>query len=127
MPQLTAALILLVDDEEEMRAELRVALEDEGHAVVEANDGQEALVLLTSGRIPEPHLIILDLNMPVMTGWEFLSIIEGYHRLSLIPVIAISGNVRQLNPLRGRVAACLAKPVTASRLLQEIQATVRGH
>src|SRR5688572_15412008 len=85
------APVLVVDDEDEGRELLRDALEDAGYVVVEASNGKEALTLLTTAGSPEPCLIVLDLNMPVMTGWELLAIVKGYYRLSRIPILVISG------------------------------------
>jgi DNA-binding response OmpR family regulator len=63
------ALVMLVDDDHEARELLAQILQDEGYKVVQAENGQRAIELAL--RV-SPRLILLDLNMPVMDGWEFL-------------------------------------------------------
>ena len=64
--------ILLVDDYDDARSSVREALEDAGHRVLEAANGQQALNLLVSRSAERVALIILDLQMPVMDGWRFI-------------------------------------------------------
>jgi two-component system, response regulator, stage 0 sporulation protein F len=63
------ALVMVVDDDDEARELLAQILQDEGYEVVQAENGQRAVELAL--RV-SPRLILLDLNMPVMDGWEFL-------------------------------------------------------
>ena len=63
-------LILVVEDHEFAREALAMLLSDAGYGVVEAADGREALATLSKGA--RPDLILLDLVMPVMDGWEFM-------------------------------------------------------
>src|SRR5205085_3758895 len=67
--QESALTILIVEDEALIRALLTEILEDEGYRVVSVANGLAALSYL--GQYAHPHLILLDLGMPVMTGWEF--------------------------------------------------------
>jgi CheY-like chemotaxis protein len=78
--------ILFVDDEPTMREMMAMLLSDEGYEVLTAVDGFDALAQL---RTATPKLIISDLNMPRMSGFEFLSVVR--RRFPAIPVIAISG------------------------------------
>jgi len=84
--------ILVVDDDADSRELVRMVLAFEGCDVIEAANGKEALALLTSSAVPEPCLIVLDLNMPNMTGWELIAILGGHQRLARIPVLVISGS-----------------------------------
>jgi CheY-like chemotaxis protein len=113
--------VLVVDDEEEMRGELREALAIQGLEVIEAANGREALDLLTSGRLPQPCLIVLDLRMPVMTGWEFLAILRSYHRLSRIPVIVLSGVSDGYADTHPPAVSRLSMPLSADLLLKTVQ------
>ena len=61
------ATILVVDDEPQIRRVLRATLSAQGYAIIEAADGQEGLVKLRS---EHPHLVLLDMNMPVVGGLE---------------------------------------------------------
>jgi len=82
----TQASILFVDDEPCMREMVAMLLSEEGYKVLTAADGLDALAQLRS---VTPNLIISDLNMPRMSGFEFLSVVR--RRFPSIPVIAISG------------------------------------
>jgi len=77
--------VLFVDDEPFMREIMAMLLSEEGYEVQIARDGLDALAQL---RVATPDLIISDLNMPRMSGLEFLSVVR--HRFPAIPVIAIS-------------------------------------
>ncbi len=79
---------LIVDDDEDIRIALQTALEDERYTVFSAANGQEALEMLEE--IPKPCVILLDLMMPVLDGWEFLKIREKQSKLASIPVVAVS-------------------------------------
>jgi DNA-binding response OmpR family regulator len=68
----TSNAILVVEDDADTRAGLVDFLESEGFAVLEAENGQKALELLERAPFP-PRLILLDLMMPVMDGWQFLA------------------------------------------------------
>ena len=63
---------MLVDDYADARAVVREALEEAGHVVVEAVNGQEALNFLVSRQDERVALIVADLQMPVMDGWRFI-------------------------------------------------------
>ena len=80
--------VLVVDDERLNRTVLRAALTKQGHEVVEAVDGREALDRLAEGPI---DVVLLDIVMPVMDGYETLEAIKADPELGHIPVIIISG------------------------------------
>jgi chemosensory pili system protein ChpA (sensor histidine kinase/response regulator) len=107
--------ILVADDDEEIRQLLVRALTDEGYAVVSARDGVEALELANQ---VYPHVIILDLRMPRMSGIQFLVHSEQ------IPVIVLSGFLPDLPDdvaAASNIVARLEKPVS----LDTLRATVR--
>lgn len=112
------APILVVDDDSDLRGELRSLLEEEGYSVLEAENGREALDLLVSSHNPEPFLVVLDLGMPVVSGPELLKIMRSYWRLSTIPVLVISG-AELPRGLRegGGVIMYLPKPLDAPQFL----------
>jgi CheY-like chemotaxis protein len=78
---------LVVDDYDDARATVREMLEELGHEVVEAENGQEAFDYVISHPDVRVQLIVLDLRMPVMNGWEFLALMRSYVRLSRIPIV----------------------------------------
>lgn len=80
--------IMIVDDDEDIRTTLADMLEDDGHEVVRAENGQRALEALRAG--VRPCLILLDLMMPVMDGWAFRAAQQQDPELASIPVVAIT-------------------------------------
>src|SRR5205814_3060421 len=90
--------VLIVDDYADARANLRELVEDLGLEVVEAADGQQAFDFLIEQSTADVRLILLDLDMPRMTGWELLKLIKNYVRFASIPVVVVSRHVRYLHP-----------------------------
>jgi excisionase family DNA binding protein len=83
-------LILIVDDDARMREFVRVNLEMEGYSVREAADAEEGLQALEE---KPPDLILLDVMMPEVDGWEMLRRVQERHGVGSIPVIMFSGKV----------------------------------
>ena len=81
------ANIMIIDDDPDLRETLRLLLVENGFGVSEAAGGQEALDLLATGG--RPNLILLDLMMPEMTGWQFLDRIRDTD-LGSIPVVIMT-------------------------------------
>ena len=87
----TRSTIAVVDDDEDIREVVCEALHDEGYRTLGASNGQEALTLLQTSH-EQPSLILLDLMMPVMDGWEFLLNISEDPRFRQIPVALMSAH-----------------------------------
>jgi CheY-like chemotaxis protein len=85
------ACVLVVEDNPDLRLLYRMALKNEGLEVQVAEHGQQALEVLRAGGAV-PKLIILDLMMPVMDGWEFLKIKNADPALARIPVVVCSAS-----------------------------------
>jgi excisionase family DNA binding protein len=83
-------LILIVDDDDRLREFVRVNLEMEGYAVREASNATEGLAALED---EPPDLILLDVMMPQVDGWEMLRRVQQRHGVGTIPVIMFSGKV----------------------------------
>jgi CheY-like chemotaxis protein len=81
------ARVLVVDDDRDMRDTVAAALETEGYAVCCAENGAQALALMR-GYLPEA--IVLDLSMPVMSGWELLDAVHERRELREVPVLVLS-------------------------------------
>jgi CheY-like chemotaxis protein len=111
--------ILIVEDEHHIRAVLTEILEDEGYAVVSVPNGLEALAFLQDHR---PQLILLDLGMPIMTGWEFREQQRLDPALADIPVIVMSATPH-LNQTAAALQAanCLDKPIELNVLLGMVE------
>ena len=90
--------ILVVDDYPDARANLRDMLEELGQEVIEAGNGQEAFDFLVFHPEQRVQLILLDLDMPRMTGWELLALLKSYVRFASIPVLVVSRHVAYLRP-----------------------------
>ena len=86
----TRADVLVVDDDADIRNLLSSVLAIEGYAVTSASNGEEALSKLRG--TPGTRLILLDLRMPVMDGWEFRAEQNRDPMLSTIPVVVLSGD-----------------------------------
>lgn len=84
-------VILIVDDNEDDRALSRNILERERYFILEASDGHDALDILRSEAAPAIALIILDLLMPCMSGWELLDVIRRESIFPAIPILVTSG------------------------------------
>jgi two-component system chemotaxis response regulator CheY len=115
---MAAERILIVDDDESIRQIVRICLTDEGYEVYEAANGQVALNTL---RKLTPNLILLDLRMPVMDGWEFA---RAYEKMPgpRAPVVAF---VAALNAEQDcadlDAAGILAKPFDLDDLLGAVR------
>jgi PAS domain S-box-containing protein len=114
--------VLVVEDEAAMREVLRRALEREGWAVREAANGREALACMAEGR---PELILLDLMMPEMDGFQFVDEVRQHQDWRSIPIVVVTA--MDLTPddrrrLNGYVEQILHKGVySRERLLREIR------
>ncbi|MDQ2984912.1 MAG: response regulator [Actinomycetota bacterium] len=83
-------MVLIVDDDPRLREYVRVNLEMEGYSVREAGSAEEGLAVLDDS---PPDLILLDVMMPGMDGWEMLKRVQERHGVGAIPVIMFSGKV----------------------------------
>jgi len=111
--------VLIVDDDNDIREAISQILEYEGYEVTTAANGQEGLDCIKSKR---PSLILLDLMMPVMNGWQFKSELDSDPGLSEIPVVVLSadGSVQQRQNELGR-AGYLKKPIQLETLLDTVR------
>jgi CheY-like chemotaxis protein len=108
------ATILVVEDNDDVRDMMAITLELEGHRVLTAANGRQALALLESG--VDPALILMDLMMPVMNGWELRSALQRDPRFKDIPVVVISATGGEI----GTHAAFLPKPIDVDTLLNVV-------
>ena len=117
--------VLLVDDDEDMRASLAEALEEAGYGVLQAENGQRALEVMAAER---PHLVLLDLLMPVLNGWQFCQRKSEDPATAAIPVIAMSAAVSKdpRSPYFIDVHDSIAKPIDLGELLQKIAKVARS-
>jgi two-component system, cell cycle response regulator DivK len=113
--------ILVVEDQEDNRAILRDLLVHAGYEVIEAPDGAQALTAATSHR---PDLILMDIQLPILDGYEATRRIKTDPSLKHIPVIVITSYALSGDETRARAAGCdayVAKPYSPRALLAKIR------
>ena len=112
--------ILIVEDDSALREALAQILSDEGYVLLSARDGLEAVNCLKKGN--RPDIILLDLSMPVVNGWEFRMFQKRDPELARIPVVLITaGGYTQEEVAWLEPAALIPKPVDLTLLLSVIQ------
>ncbi len=107
---------MVVDDDESIRSILEISLELEGYNVVTATNGKEALKLLVKSE--NCQLILLDLMMPVMNGWEFVEEIKKLRIYSNIPIILVTASGDSATDINVHKIVC--KPIPLIDLLKII-------
>jgi len=111
--------VLIVDDDHDMRAALSETLEMEGHKTKCVANGQEALDHLRTGETP--CVILLDLMMPVMNGWQFREHQLGDEALAAIPLVVITADGNAARKARDLSAdGFLQKPLRPDELLATV-------
>jgi len=112
--------VLTVDDSPTMRAILKLALEDAGFAVVQAEDGIHGLEALERR---QPDVIVTDINMPRMDGFEFIEEVRGDPRLRGVPILVLTTESDTEKRQRARNAGAtgwIVKPLDATKLIAVI-------
>jgi two-component system cell cycle response regulator DivK len=115
------ARILLVEDNEMNRDMLSRRLERKGHHVTIAVDGQQALELANAEK---PDLILMDMSLPIISGWEATQKLKANDATRGIPVIALTAHAMAEDEMRARESGCDdydTKPVELTRLLGKIE------
>jgi CheY-like chemotaxis protein len=117
--QMSGTTVLVVEDDPDVREVICEILERDGRHPVAVRDGQEALRELRSGL--RPCLIILDMLMPGMDGWQFRRKQQADDDLAGIPVVVVSGVMAARNSaLQGGAVAFLPKPLVPEALLSAV-------
>ena len=116
--------ILYVEDNEDNVYMLRGRLTRAGFAVVVALDGEQGVALAGS---EAPDLILMDLSLPVLDGWEATRRLKAASQTRAIPIIALSAHAMEGDRARALAAGCDdydTKPVDLPRLLEKIRAAL---
>lgn len=115
-------LILIVDDSPKLLAGMKLRLEMVGYQVLVASDGRDALDLM---KTVTPHLIVADVTMPRMNGWELFERVRSDPRLAAIPFVFVTARTDDESIQRGKGMGAedyLTKPFKA----EELEASIRG-
>jgi len=115
--------LLVVDDDEATRDALHKVLEDAGYRVETASDGEAALHVLATGT--RPSMIVLDLVMPKMDGWAFVSRLKDHDQHRRIPVLVMTAHGSKVLSTAPVSAAYMAKPIRIGELLTTIEHCLR--
>ena len=113
--------ILVVDDQEDLRGVLRDLLIGSGYTVIEAADGETGVAKAKSDR---PDLILMDIQMPVIDGYEATRLIKVDPNLKPIPIVAVSSFAMKGDEEKARAAGCdhyVTKPYSPMQLLRLIR------
>ncbi|HEY3740422.1 MAG TPA: response regulator [Bryobacteraceae bacterium] len=114
-------LVLAVDDSPTVRRLISVSLERKGYRVVTAEDGMQAMVKLAEHM---PNLVLLDITMPKMDGYEVCKIIKRNQLLKHIPVLMLSGKDGVFDKIKGRIAGAkdyISKPFDIAMLVHALE------
>jgi CheY-like chemotaxis protein len=119
--------VLVAEDDHEIREALEALLGEVGYRVLTAADGRQALEVLRkhAGSSEFPAVLLLDLMMPVMNGWEVLVELRKDPALATLPVVIVSAFAEQA-PREHGVRAVLRKPVQVDQLLKTLEAAVNA-
>lgn len=117
--------VLIVEDDQDARTSLGELLRDQGFSVVEAPNGKVALDHLRA-TTELPALILLDLSMPVMCGWEVIRVLQGDARLADIPVALVTAERSFPPAVSSAIVGQLHKPYDAADLLALVRRYARA-
>lgn len=109
--------ILIIEDDANIREVLELALASEGYEVSSASNGKDGLSRIASHG--KPDLILLDLMMPIMNGWEFVEALKSSKELSTLPVVVVSAFTEKSHQISCN--AFLTKPLDLNLLLRAIE------
>ena len=115
--------VLLVEDDADVRDSLQDILEDEGFDVIPAANGKQAIDFLTLNEPAGADLVILDLLMPMVSGWEVLERMTGDAKLSDIPVLVLSAAAA---PKPERAQGFVRKPFSLESFVSKVHGVVDG-
>ena len=114
--------ILVVDDEDDILNFLELVLSEKGYDVATASGGQEAL---TKAQLERPDLVLLDIMMPQMDGWEVLKLLRVDEDTAEVPVAMLSARTEARDRVQGLQEGAIdyiCKPFSLSELLGKIEA-----
>ena len=118
--------ILVVEDQEDLRGILRDLLAGSGYEMLEAPDGQAGV---DKAKAEKPDLILMDIQMPVMDGYDATRQIKADPELKSIPIVAVSSFAMKGDEEKARASGCdhyVTKPYSPMQLLKTVRGLVGG-
>lgn len=115
--------VLLVEDNPHNRKIFSGMLTHSGFAVLEAEDGHQALAAMQAATLPD--VILMDLSIPGVDGWEVTRRLKADARTRAVPIIALTAHAMRGDEERARAAGCdhyLAKPISPKKVVAEVRA-----
>jgi DNA-binding response OmpR family regulator len=122
----SVARVMAVDDDHVIRGLLEVNLEMEGHEVITASDGQDALDKI---KLDRPDLILLDVMMPNVNGWQVAEALKGEDATTNIPIIFLTARAMESDVRKGTdlgVEAYVTKPFDPIDLMELVNRLLAG-
>ncbi|HEX6836051.1 MAG TPA: response regulator [Polyangia bacterium] len=119
----TGKTVLLVEDNPHNRKIFSGMLVHSGFAVVEAEDGNQALAAVAPDKAL-PDVILMDLSIPGVDGWEVTRRLKADARTRPVPIIALTAHAMRGDEERARAAGCdhyLAKPISPKKVVEEVR------
>lgn len=114
--------VLLVEDNPHNRKIFSGMLTHSGFEVVEAEDGHQALA--EAAKAPLPDIVLMDLSIPGIDGWEVTRRLKADPRTKVVPIIALTAHAMRGDEERAREAGCdhyLAKPISPKKVVEEVR------
>ena len=118
--------ILVVEDQEDLRGILRDLLVSSGYEMLEAADGQAGV---DKAKTEKPDLILMDIQMPIMDGYEATRQIKADPNLKSIPIVAVSSFAMKGDEEKARASGCdhyITKPYSPMQLLRTVRSLLEG-
>lgn len=118
--------VLVVDDEPDIVQFIKMILEDEGFSVVEAFDGEDAI---NKANAESPGVVLLDINMPRIDGYQICQLLKNDERTRAIPVIMVTARTQKIDKYRGEKAGAdgyITKPFQTSELIASVKRSLQG-
>ncbi|HEY7061686.1 MAG TPA: response regulator [Chloroflexota bacterium] len=116
--------VLLVEDDPDLTRFADIALRLAGYHAVTVSDGEAAVA---AARRIHPDMVLLDLRLPLLDGWQVLAALQGEPELAAVPVVILSASADPRDHERARtarIAGWVQKPLTANRLLDVVEQTL---
>src|ERR1035437_2598177 len=127
MTEINTKVILCIEDEQEMIDLMRLILSRRGFEILGANGGKEGLEII---RKNHPDLVLLDLMMPEMDGWEVYQQMKADETTKNIPVIVVTARAQSIDKVLGlhiaKVDDYIAKPFSPQELLNSVDNVLAG-